>query len=252
VQGARTDFSADLGATTIRQNGNSTTISPNGSPPTVSDIQGATGQSADSTTGGLVKLHLTRTLSAAAKLTFSAGRDLTDASTSFSNLQGGAVGVIGTAPAPQTTDNYTTTYASVGWQYERNRTTLALSGRWEKDNYGADPLLDYTITGAEFRVERKLTHALTAEILGRYYKSDYIHSIVSPELGTAKYDNELIEAGLNWRHGRALEVKLRYEHSAQVTTGIYGYGENRVMLTVGYRPKPRQPESGPGAVSPGT
>jgi hypothetical protein len=51
---------------------------------------------------------------------------------------------------------------------------------------------------------------------------------------------------LTWRHGRALEVKLRYEHNAQVTTGIYGYGENRVILTVGYRPNGRKPESDPG------
>jgi hypothetical protein len=37
-----------------------------------------------------------------------------------------------------------------------------------------------------------------------------------------------------------------------VTTGIYGYGENRIMLTVGYRPMDPKLENDPGALSPGT
>jgi hypothetical protein len=251
VKGARTELSADLGATTISQYGR--------------------------TTRPLAKVSLARKLSAAAKLTLTAGRDLTDAGTSFSGLQSGAIGLVGTAPAAQTTDNYTSSYASASWQYTRNRTLIALSARWEKDIYDNAPVtgvsltgvpptvaplagapvigsasaLDYTLSGAEFRVERKMTRALTAEILGRIYKTDYLHSSVTGQLGTPNYNTEQVSAGLTWRHGRALEVKLRYEHNAQVTTGIYGYGENRVILTVGYRPKGRGPENDPGALSPG-
>ena len=96
-----------------------------------------------------------------------------------------------------------------------------------------------------------MTHALSAEILGRIYRTDYLHSTVAGQLGTPNYNIEQVSAGLIWRHGRALEVKLRYEHNAEVTTGVFGYGENRVVLTVGYRPRDRQPESDPGASSPG-
>jgi hypothetical protein len=213
VQGARTDFSTDLGATTITRNGTSTT-------------------------GGLARIALARKLSTAAKLTLSIGRDLTDASTSFSNLQSGALGVVGTAPAALTSNSYTSHYASVGWEYERNRTTFAVSGRWEKDIYGGEPALDYTRSGAEFRVERKLTRALTAEVFGRYYKSTYPHTIVAPANGSADFDDELIAGVLTWRHGRGLEIKLKCEHDARVATGINGYRENRAVLTVGYRPKP--------------
>ncbi len=241
VKGARTELSADLGASTINQYG--------------------------STTRPLVKLNLARKLSAAARLTLTAGRDLTDAATSFSGLQGGAIGLVGTAPAAQTTDNYTRSYASATWQYERNRTLIAVSGRWEKDIYDSAPLtaaplssapvigsaaaLDYTLGGAEFRVQRRVTRALTAEILGRIYKTDYLHSSVTGQLGTPNYSNEQVSAGVTWRHGRGLVVKLRYEHNAELTTGIYGYGENRVVLTVGYRPNGNKPESDPGASGPG-
>jgi hypothetical protein len=222
VHGVRTDLSADLGATSIRQNGSSTS-------------------------GGLARVELARKLSAAAKLTVSVGRDLTDASTSFSNLQSGAIGVVGTAPAAQTSNNYTSNYASAGWDYQRYRTTIRVSGRWEKDLYGGQPLLDYTRSGAEFRVERKLTRVLTAEVLGRYYKTDYVHGLAASQSGTPSFDDESVAAALTWRHGRGLEVKLRCEHSARLTTGIYGYRENRAILTVGYRPSSRRPESDPGA-----
>jgi hypothetical protein len=211
VHGARSDFTADLGATTISQGGTSTS-------------------------GGLAKIELARKLSAAAKLTLAAGRDLTDASTSFSNLQGGAIGVIGAAPAAQTSNNYTSDYASIGWQYERNRTVIGVSGRWERDTYPGESTLDYTRSGAEFKVARKLTWAISAEIFGRYYKTDYPHSLVAPDSGSADFDGETIAAALTWRHGRGLEVKLRCEHSAQLATGINGYRENRAVLTVGYRP----------------
>jgi hypothetical protein len=213
VQGARTGLTTDLGATTISRSGNSTT-------------------------GGLARIDLGRKFSAAAKLTLSAGRMLTDASTSFSNLQSGAIGVVGPAPAAQTSATFTAHYASAKWEYKRNRTTLAVSGRWEKDTYsGQQEILDFTRRGAEFRVTRRLTRALTAEVFGRYYKTDYPHSIVGPAIGSPNFDDEAIAGMLTWRHGRALEVRLRCEHDARLASGAFGYRENRATLTVGYRPR---------------
>jgi hypothetical protein len=223
LQGARTELTADLGATKVSQGGGSTT-------------------------GGLARIELSRKLSGAAKLTTSVGRDLTDASTSFSTLQSGAIGIIGVAPAAVTANSYTSNYGSAGWQYQRNRTTIALSARWEKDSYGGQPLLDVTRDGAEFRVMRNLTRAFSAEVLGRYYKTDYIHTVAASINGSPNFDDELLAAVLTWRHGRGLEVKLRGEHDARVTTGINNaYRENRAVLTIGYRPRVAQPDSDSGA-----
>ena len=71
AQGARSELSANLGATKVTQG-------------------------TESLTGPLAKLKLSRKLVSAAKLTFTAGRDITDGSTSFSNLQSGAISTIGT------------------------------------------------------------------------------------------------------------------------------------------------------------
>jgi hypothetical protein len=243
VQGARTGFSADLGGTQIEQGGTSNS-------------------------GALARVTLTRKVSAAATLTLAGGHDLTDGSTSFSTLPVGAIGIVGTAPSSQTSATYTANYASAGWNYVRNRTTIAVTGRWEKDVYRDASEFDVTRGGAEFSVERKMTPSLTGQLLGRYYKTNYPHAIlvagtgpVVPNqfdvvtggvIGASDYAEALVGASLSWRHGRAMEVRLRVEHTSRETTGIdAGYHESRIYLTIGYRPRPAEPEIDPGANAPG-
>jgi hypothetical protein len=206
VHGARTDLVAKLGATELNQPGTS-----NSSP--------------------LIGLELTRKLSPAARLTLSAGRELTDAAASFSALQSGAIGAIITAPAAVTSASYTSTYASVGWRYERDRTTLGLSERWEKDSYEGQPLLDVSRNGAELKLQRKVTRSLSAELFGSLYYTDYIHENFTT-------DDGLVGAALTLREGRGLEFRLRYDHVSRVATGIgTGFRENIAFLTIGYRPQ---------------
>jgi hypothetical protein len=230
LQGARTDLSADVGATRVSQTG-------------------------DSTSGVLAKLQASRKLSSAATLKLSLGRDLTDASASFSSLQSGAIGVVGTAPAAVTSNSYTSDYASLDWQYHRFRTDFGVSGRWEKDVYGTDPALDVTRGGAEFRVGRRLTRSLRGELLGRLYRTDYINANAAAVAGSPTYDDQLIAGILTWRHGRGLEIKLRCEHDARVTSASdFGYKDNRAVLTIGYRPFTRAPveeEESPAIGTPG-
>jgi hypothetical protein len=235
LQGARTDVTANLGATMINE--------PN-----------------SSTTGGLATLSLSRKLSPSAQLTFTAGRELTDAGTSFSSLQPGAIGIVSSGSAAQTSQNYTSTYVSAGWQYARYRTKLAVSARWEKDTYPGQSTLDLTRPGAEFSLERRVTRTFTARLLGRWYKTDYPHATLASEvassneaglvsetaisepdfvssLASSNYEDALVGASLAWRHGRGLEIRLRYEHTSHVASvGGGGFQENRAVLTVGYRP----------------
>jgi hypothetical protein len=206
LKGARTELTANLGITKVNQGG-------------------------ESFSGPHVKFQLSRKLSSAAKLTFTAGRELTDAATNFSTLQSGAIGTIGTAPAPVTSSSYTITYASVGWQYARNRTTFGLSGQWEKDSYEGQPQLDLSRGTAQFSVERQLSRALTAELLGSLYRTDYANTDYTET-------DELVGAALSFHEGRGLEIRFRYDHASRVVAGMgSGYTDNRVFLTVGYRPR---------------
>jgi hypothetical protein len=221
IQGARTDLTANLGVTKIDQG-------------------------LVSFTGPDAKLQLLRKLSSVSTLKFTVGRDITDGSTAFANLQSGAIGGIVTGPAVVSPNNYTVTYGSIDWEYARNRTTIGVSGTWEKDSYDGQPLLDLTRGSAEFRLERKLTSLLTAQLLGRVYRTEYANTDFSETDG-------LVGAALMFRAGRGLEIKLRYDHSSRAVSGvgvvsgvgavpgaITGYGENRAFLTIGYRPRAAQ------------
>src|SRR3984957_15641541 len=238
IQGARTELSVELGGTKITQNASSgrgiIVLDPSGAPtPLIVTIP----QSAYSTTGPLARIAVTRKLSTAASLTLSGGRELTDGISSFSSIQSGAIGVVGAVPALLTSSSYTSDFGSVGWRYERNRTTIGVSGHWERDVYFSQPQFDMTRKGGEFNVERKLSRAFALQVLGRYYKSDYPHTFVTLNGGSPKLDDEIVAAMLSWRYGHALEVRLRAEHSSRNTTGVdEGFRENRVFLTVGYRP----------------
>ena len=221
IEGARTILSVDLGATKITQNasaGTSTVIvSPSGSPITVPET---IPQSAYSTTGPLARVALTRKLSSAASLTLSGGRELTDGISSFGSIQSGALGVVGTVPALLTSSSYTSTFGSVGWVYERNRTTIGVSGRWERDVYISQPQFDLTRGGVQINVKRKLSRAFTLQLLGSYYKNDYFNAtptFATLDGGNPKFDDAMVGAILSWRYGRAVEVRLRAEHSSRTT-----------------------------------
>lgn len=251
IQGARTELSVDLGATKINQDassGTSTIISgPNGLPITVPVT---IPQSAYSTTGPLARIALTRKLSSAASLTLSGGRELTDGISSFGSIQGGAIGVVGAAPAILTSSSYTSDFGSVEWRYARNRTTIGVSGHWEKDVYVSQPQFDLTREGGEINVQRRLSRAFTLQVLGRYYKTDYPNgTLLTLAGGSPKFDDEIVAAVLSWRYGHALEVRLRAEHSSRITAGVdEGYRENRVFLTVGYRPRTEQSDDSFGPI----
>jgi hypothetical protein len=209
VHGARTDLTANLGVTKVDQG-------------------------PESLTGPDVTLQLSRKLSSVSTLKFTVGRDVTDASTAFANLQSGAIGGIVTGPAALSLNNYTATYGSVAWEYARNRTTFGVSGTWEKDSYDGQPLQDLTRDSAEIRVERKLSSVFTAQLLGRLYRNDYTNTDFSET-------DWLAGAALIFREGRGLEIKLRYDHASRDVSGVgTGYSENRVFLTVGYRPRTAQ------------
>jgi hypothetical protein len=189
-------------------------------------------------TAPLVKFQLTRKVSAAATWAFTAGRDITDATTDFSNPQSGAGGTLGTAVASTTTANYQVTYANAGWDYVRHRTSFGLSAKWETDQYYGLPALDLRRESADLKVERELTREFTVGLLGRLYRSTYTHQDFAETDG-------LIGAKLTFRRGRGLEFKLQVDRNSRSVSGSGfgggGYTENRVFLTVGYRPQPAEP-----------
>jgi hypothetical protein len=246
LHGARTDFVGEIGATVVDTSADgmsSSGLTTSTTPVTGIATPPLAARPAGSLTGPLAKMQLSRQVSPSAKVIVTAGQDLTDASSSFSSQSTGATGIGTITPAALTSNSYRSTYASAGWQYVRNRTTLAVTARYEKDIYPGLASLDVTRPGAELNIQRRLTRALTAQLQSTWYKTDYLHAIPAPQTtGSTVYANAIISGSLAWRHGRGLEIRLRCDHdSYSVSNGNTGYRENRVFLTVGYRPAATPP-----------
>lgn len=207
-------------------------------------------QGSDSHTGPSAKLQVVRNLSSVSKLTLSLGRDITDASAGFGNLQSNVIPVVGTAPAAQQLLNYTVTYATAEWSYQRNRTGIYVSTNWERDQYSSQSQLDSTRAQLQVRFDRRFTRSFSADFFASIARVNYPHpdvsdvndpqpvSVTSIASGFAETDGH---AGTNliYRYGRGLEFRVRYEHTTRIVSGIAsgtGYQDNRVFLTVGYRP----------------
>lgn len=247
IHGARTDFVGELGASVVSQSGISHALLPAGTT-NPANAPGGSGSvpAGDSTetggpgsvTGPLAKLELSRVTSPSSKIILRAGRDLMDASSGFSSQSIGAAGINPITPAALTSESYRVTYASIGWQYQRNRTTLAASGRWEQDIYPSLSTLDVKFPGADIRVDRRLTRAITVQVFDSWNRSNYPRVSLAPQVnGSNDTANNILGGSLIWTHGRGLEVRLRFEHdNYSVSSGNTGYHETRAFLTVGYRP----------------
>ncbi len=221
LHGARTDLSVNLGVNKVSQNG-------------------------VSNSGLSTELELARKLSDAAKITITAGRELTDASAGFNSLQSGNAtnalninSVVSSAPAAVTSSIFLREYVAAAWSYARNRTTFGLSARWEKDAYLDQPQYDGTRKRFDINIERRLTHALSMQLFGNIYQNRYDHDLfIATDTGYTDRDG-LYGLSVVLREGKGLEIRLRYDHmSREISDGSgTGYGENRVFLTVGYRPQ---------------
>ena len=254
LQGARTKFVGELGLTTVdqaRSGSSEATPVPINPPGPAMGPAAAAGlpssavpylpvqaEPGGTLTGPLIKLQLTRRISASNSLIFSGGQILTDPASSFSAQGVGAIGIATTAPASLSGGVYRDTYASAGWQFQRNRTLFAVTGRWERDIYPGLPSLDGSMRSAQLNVERRMSRAWTLQLSGNWSGTHYPYAVLSEQLtGSTQYVNAVVGGGVIWHHGRGLEVRLRLEHdSYTVSNGNTGYQESRVWLTVGYRP----------------
>jgi hypothetical protein len=217
AQFTRTDLTAEVGATRL------------------------TGQPGLST-GALAQFDASRKISPSMSLTLSLAHQLTDSSDAFSNYRAGAVGTISTAtataqptgitgaPTAQTASAYTANSVGAGWRFERHRTSIVVTARYERDTYDLLSQLDLTRTGGDFSFQRLLTPHLTAVLHGSYFRTKYLY--------TDFLANDRLFGGmLQWRLGKDLNLALRYDNTERSASGLgTGYRENRAFLTIGYRP----------------
>jgi hypothetical protein len=231
LKGARTDIGLNLGVSRISAQG-----------------------SANS--GFFGEFEASRKVSPATTVLASLGRELTDASSSFNNLQSatlssssastGTNNVVNNSPAPITSSVYTSDYVTAGFDYQRSRTEVAVRARWERDNYLSQTEYNGSRSNIGVTFNRKLTHAFSAQLFGNIYRNSYDHQQFVAGNGGYTDRDGYYGLALTLREGRALEFRLRLDRGSRDISNGQGvnYAEDRIFLTVGYRPMPRSDSGG--------
>lgn len=217
LQGARTEVEAQLGYTWLDSD------------------------AAQEDGGMLARLSVSREVTTSSTVYISAGRQWADASDALrESLQSptadrpvadaGQVRITAAASPAQTDD------ASIGWNFDRNRTAFGLSAGWRQESYETQPLLDRTSYAYDATASRQLGPSLQFGLLAAYVDEEF-------EGQDRTADEIRLGAFLSWRPGRNFEYALTFDRFDRDTSdGAQEYVENRAFLSVRYNPAGSQPE----------
>ena len=179
----------------------------------------------------LFEAELTRRLTPYTNLSLSVGQELTDAAEGFSNLRPGATGGIVLAPVSGTSDSYLARYVSGAWRLERDRTTIALSDRYEEESHSVASSLDVKHNDLELNIGRRLTPKVGVQLLGSMITDNYYNQHFES-------NDHLAGAALVVQPAREVEVRLAYDRAWRTASGVGSarFEENRIFLLLTYRP----------------
>jgi hypothetical protein len=169
--------------------------------------------------GLLIDLSLTRELTRSSTLTFTAGRNFSDAGESL-----GGGGAVTASPDPfQSTDG------SLDWRFTRRRTTFGLGLAYDEREYETQSQFDNKSLHYRAEFSRQLRPTLQLSLNATYTTEEFAQTGIESDDWTG-------EALLDWRFGRHLGLQLRVERSGRSSsTGTGEYIENRVYLGFTFR-----------------
>ncbi len=123
--------------------------------------------------GSLLRLELSRNLTARSTLDFSIGRELTDAGSSFGSQKISDNVSLNAQSLGGSTSPYTNEYVSLGWHATGKRTRIGASMQYSHENYFQQSSQDRDHTAVQAYVSRDLGPRLSARLVGNYAKDDF-------------------------------------------------------------------------------
>lgn len=205
---ARTALSADVGYTELEQDG-------------------------DKSDGELLRLDFSRELSEATKVTLSAGQRYSDASEVFRILQRRSA--LDPQASPETTsDAFKYRYATLGWRFQKNRTSFGLSAGLNQERYVEQTDRDREFVDYRVELGRRLSRTLRASISARWHKNEF-------ENVDFNSDDLRMRGTISWRLGARTYLALEVDHFNRSSNDPTSeYNETRGLLTVSYFPRGEQ------------
>jgi hypothetical protein len=185
--------------------------------------------SASDTEGGaLIRLDISRRVSAASIVTLNAGREFMSSGGTFAATQGASIIDLGTTPGRQTVQPFISDHASVGWIFNRFRTGLSLLGTWTDESYRDTPALDQTLATFNGTVQRQLAQNTSLALNTSYTQASF-------DQPGGDYDEWSAGLSFAWRLSRNLSISAGYTHwDRSSDLPLSNYTENRFSLLFGY------------------
>jgi len=212
TKGSRTEFDIDLGYSRLRLPG------ANDSLP-------------------LVRIELTRRVSANSTIGLELGHDYSDGADSFRLVQAVGGANLNTQPIVAAAAPFVGTYGTLGWNFKYARTALNLGASYFQDRYQTDPTLDN---------ERTVIDALAARQISPTMQLALTEYLVHWHFDTADQSATTTDTALQltWHVGTHLSFFISY-YLAKGSSNVpaFVYTENRVWLSIGYG---RAAEAAPG------
>jgi len=195
-------------------------------------------------TGPLVDIEIQRQVSNSSRLNLQFGTRLSDSaealrdslnSEEFGGGNGSGDGSGDGSGVVATASTFESKFASLGWQFDRPRTSFDISAGWDKDVYDSVDNLDRERLLFEAGAERHLTSRLEARLRVAYNQETY-------QIDDSETEEWRLTLGGSWRFGRDTGVELwgeRLKRDSNTTAGGGNSIENRIFLTFFYRPAAR-------------
>jgi hypothetical protein len=181
-----------------------------------------------SDSGIVVRADLSRRVSPSSMLSVSLGRESSDSGDIFEQLQSMQTGSSGTLAVQPTSEPFTNKYGTLGWYFDRTRTSLGFSFARFEEEYEGQSALDRTrdIVAASFR--RDLTPALQFRMSVQREDNKSVE-------GSDEFSQNYAMALLGWRLGRRVSLELQYERfdgKVRSDNALDEYQENRGWLRI--------------------
>jgi hypothetical protein len=194
-----------------------------------------------SNNGVLARLEATRQLSPSASVVATLGHEYSDAGQDFRTLQALGGATLATQSVQPTADPFKNDYATLEWNYQRNRTGFGFGGGYFKETYQAGQGLDENRLTFDAHASRRLTPNIEATLMANYERDSFYDVLGNSTLGT-------VSGLVTWRASRMVSVVVEYDHARRESDlRTTEYTDNRGWLKIRYGRTPDQP---PGSFVP--
>jgi hypothetical protein len=183
----------------------------------------------DSQDGMLLRLDASRRLSGASTAVLRAGREFVNSGSAFAAAQTSSSVSLNAVPGRQSEEPFTRDYASLGWSFARNRTSLSLALAWSEDSYEdvADPSLDQNLLSLGAQFSRQISSRTSVNLQARYGEGEF-------EAGP-DYEEVAGSVGVSFQVSRRIVLGLMYDYYQRDSDDPINEGtENRIWLSIGY------------------